>query len=349
MKRIFGGVITLLLLLLLFAGCGTGETKVENTAAEMAKAEGHTADTVKIGFVDVTGTGLLTDTLGIARDKGYIKTELDKIGVSVKFVPMTGAGPAINEALASGSLDFGFFGDVPAVIGKASNIDTKLISYGGLNSGASLVLPLNSEVKTVKELKGKKIATQKGAFMHKVLVDILKDGGLTINDIQFINLNAQSSAEVLVSGNVDGVVVGGSTLTQLVENGYRVLSDYRDHPEWQCDGYGLVRTVYANENPDIVYAILQGLIRAKEEAIKNKNLLAEQWVSTGLSASSYNYLFPKKDNYFDIQRTPENFKALQNTIKFLKDNNLIVQDVDAEKWSDDSYYKKAFETYKKGA
>ncbi len=134
----------------------TKEEAVEDTAAEEPAADsentatsdsqetsqtsslptGHKADTVKIGFVDVTGTGIISDTLGVARDQGFIEEELGAIGVKAEFIPMTGAGPAINEALAGGSLDVGFLGDFPAIIGKAAGIDTQLISFSGLNSGS---------------------------------------------------------------------------------------------------------------------------------------------------------------------------------------------------------------------
>lgn len=104
--------------------------------------------------------------LGVARDQGFIEEELDAIGVKAELVPMTGAGPAINEALASSHLDVGVLGDVPAVIGKASGIDTRIIAYSGLNNGASLVVGKDAKYASLKDMKGKKIATQRGAFMH---------------------------------------------------------------------------------------------------------------------------------------------------------------------------------------
>ncbi len=323
----------------------------ENTAASDSQAEaqassiptGHKADTVKIGFVDVTGTGIISDTLGVARDQGFIEEELGAIGVKAEFIPMTGAGPAINEALAGGSLDIGFLGDVPAIIGKAAGIDTQLISFSGLNSGASLVVPKDSSFATVQDLKGKKIATQKGAFMHKVFIDILTENGLTIEDVEFVNLNAQGSAEALVSGSVDGAVVGGSTLSNLVEKGYgKVLVDYREHPEWNCGGYGIARTDYIKDNPDIIKALLRALVKAQKLAKEDDTIMLQQWTTTGDTETSYEYLYPKHDNYYSIKADDTLLASGNSTIKFLLDNGLIENEYNFEDWINKGFYEAAY-------
>lgn len=375
-RKLLSLAIMLILVISVTAGCGkksaetvtdtntgtaaeTKEETIEDTAAEepentadsgsQAAAQtpslptGHKADTVKIGFVDVTGTGIISDTLGVARDKGFIEEELEAIGVKAEFIPMTGAGPAINEALAGGSLDIGFLGDVPAIIGKAAGIDTQLISFSGLNSGASLVVPKDSAFTTVQDLKGKKIATQKGAFMHKVFIDILTENGLTIEDVEFVNLNAQGSAEALVSGSVDGAVVGGSTLSNLVEKGYgKVLVDYREHPEWNCGGYGIARTAYINDNPDIIKALLRALVKAQKLAKDDDTVMLQQWTTTGDTETSYEYLYPEHNNYYSIKADDALLASGNSTIKFLLDNGLIENEYNFEDWINKGFYEAAY-------
>ncbi|GEM_PF-832668 len=336
---------------------GTGsEVKTEDAASETGSEtkdtagketsdlpSGHTADKVKIGFVDVTGTGLISDTLGVARDQGFIEEELGAIGVKAEFIPMTGAGPAINEALAGGSLDIGFLGDVPAIIGKAAGIDTQLIVFSGLNSGASLVVPKDADFTSVQDLKGKKIATQKGAFMHKVFIDILSDNGMTIDDVEFVNLNAQGSAEALVSGSVDGAVVGGSTLANLIEKGYgKALVDYREHPEWNCGGYGIARTSYVKDNPDIIRALLRALVQAQKLAKEDDTVMLQQWITTGDTETSYEYLYPEHNNYYSIKGSDAEIASGKNTIKFLADNGLLDNEYDFEEWINKSFFEAAY-------
>lgn len=362
-KKVISLLLAVTLAMAVITGCGKTSTETNSSeqatpevtqapevsseavseAAESPLPTGHATDTVKIGYVDVTGSGLLSDTLGVARDQGFIEEEFKKIGVTAELVPMTGAGPAINEALASGNLDVGFLGDVPAIIGKAAGIDTQIISFNGLSSGASLVVTKGAGYTSVADLKGKKIATQKGAFMHKVLIDILTANGLTIDDIEFVNLNAQGAAEAFISGNVDGVVVGGSTLTNLVEGNYgEVLEDYREHPEWNCGGYGIANTKFIEKNPDIILALLKSLVRAQQLAKKDASVLSTQWLSTGFTQSAYDYLYPNHDNYYVISSSDVNVAAGESTIQFLLDNQLIANKFEFKDWINSTFYEAAY-------
>ncbi len=372
MRKVIGFILLAALTMAVLFGCGkssketnadgadekqtkvaeeTKATAVESTSTEAPATEvdevsiptGHVADTVKIGYVDVSGSGILTDTLGVARDQGFIEEEFKTLGVKVELVPMTGAGPAINEALASNNLDIGFLGDVPAIIGKAAGIDTQLISFSGLSNGASLVVTKGAGYTSVADLKGKKIATQKGAYMHKVLIDILEANGLTAKDIEFVNLNAQGAAEAFIAGNVDGVVVGGSTLTNLVEGDYGdVLVDYREHPEWNCGSYGIARTKFIEENPDIIYALIKSLVKAQQLAKTDTDVLLNQWVTSGSTANSYEYLYPKHDNYYAIAASEENVASGKATIQFLLDNELIGNNFTFEDWINGTFYDAAY-------
>lgn len=330
-KRLFSIIAILGIFTLNIVGCGSNEKVVTQ--------EKSSIDKVKIGFVDVTGTGQISGTLGIAKDKGYIDEELNKIGVKAEFVPMTGAGPAINEALASGNLDIGALGDVPAIIGKAAGIDTELISSAGLSNGASLVIPKNSTITSVKDLKGKKIATQKGAYMHKVLIDILEANGLKIDDIEFVNMNAQNSADALMSGNVDGAVVGGITLAKLVLDNYaKELVDYRENLQWNTATYTIVRTNFAKENPTVIEGILKALLQAKKLCKDDDKASLEQWIRAGNSEETYKYLYPKNDYIDDVEISDEVINSGKSTVEFLKKNDLIKNDVDIHKWINSSYY-----------
>lgn len=302
------------------------------------KAKGK-AKEVNVGYVDVTGSGIITDVKGIARDQGYFDEEFSKIGVKLNLVPMTGAGPAINEALAGGSLDIGELGDVPAVLGKANGVDTILIATGGLLNGASVIAGKETPYKSLKDLKGKTIATQRGAFMHRTLATLLADEGLTFDDIQFVNVNAQTAAEMLVTGNVDAAVVGGVTLTRLYEQGYNIVIDYRDNRGGVSGGGTIARRKFVEQNPDVIKAYLTAIARATKYAQENRNELKDLWQSVGESGESYEYLYPNHDNYPDIVAKPESLQNLKDTLSFLLEYDLITKDrnFSVDDWYDGTY------------
>ncbi|MEQ8155032.1 MAG: aliphatic sulfonate ABC transporter substrate-binding protein [Clostridiaceae bacterium] len=336
MKKFMKPAVIIFGSMLLLAGCTT-----QKATDTKDKAQGHVSSTVKIGYVDVTGKAQISDTLGIASDKGYIQEELDKIGVKSELVPFTGAGPAINEALASKSIDIGILGDVPAIVGKASGIDTQLFVASGSNNTAAFLVPADSTARSVKDFKGKKIATQKGSYMHRILIKMLEANGLTVNDVQFVNMTAQDAATAFLGKGVDAIVVGGVVEAKLVLNkNAKVLLDTSNNPEWVGASAGVVRTEYAKENPETVSAVIKALDKAKQLTISDSTAAKAQWVKAGNTNETYDFLYPKNDYRYNVEITADYISKIKDVEKFLKDNNLIKNDVDVDTWINNSYYKK---------
>lgn len=340
--------ILMVLLISVFSGCSS--TNEKSNVAVAAVNGAKDSEEVNIGFVDTSGSAILLGSEGIARDKGYFDEEFEKIGLKVNLVPMTGAGPAINEALASGSLDIGILGDVPAVNGKANGIDTTVIAFNGLNNTVVLLANPESNISEIKDLKGKKIATQKGAFMHRLLQYILESEELSIDDIEFINMPAQDALAALESGSVDVAVTQPSDVTYKLaqENGYDEILFSRDYDGWASGGMTEIRTDLLKSNPDVAIAFLKAIIRANEFIENNPNALDEQWVNAGYLKESYEYSYPNKDNYSTIEATTGVVENAKNTLKFLQENDLTDGDFDIDKWYDLSYYEKAKEELEEG-
>jgi sulfonate transport system substrate-binding protein len=164
----------------------------------------------------------------VAKQKGWLDEELKKTGSNtvVKWTSFS-AGPPINEAFAAGLQDIGFLGDTPAIIAKAAGINTSVV---GLTSDGpkslAVVVPVISTVKSPKDLKGKKVAVVKGSYAHHLLVLVLQQGGLTVNDIQLINLSQADIATAIANGNIDAAAIWEPLITRLeVQKVVRVLAD----------------------------------------------------------------------------------------------------------------------------
>ncbi len=326
----------------LLTGCSSNSAKLEGKTA-VAKESNEAKREVNIGFVDTSGSAILLGSEGIARDKGYFEEEFNKIGVTANLVPMTGAGPAINEALASGSLDIGILGDVPAVNGKASGIDTTVIAFNGLSNTVVLLGNPDSNITSLKDLAGKKIATQKGAYMHRILQYILEEQGLSIDDIEFVNMPAQDALAALEAGSVDVAVTqpGDVTYRLAKENGFDELYFSREHDGWAAGSMTEIRTDFLKENEDIAVAFLKAIIRANEYIESNPNALEEQWTSAGYLKESYAYSYPNKDNYATIEASVDVVENAKNTLQFLQENELTSGDFNVDDWYDLSYYEQA--------
>lgn len=349
-KKLWCIIFTVTLAVAALNGCGkvySTETDVKGSVQEKELSEKketqvqRNADVVRIGFVSTDGSGIMSDPVGYARDNGYTDEELGKIGVKAEWYPIKGAGPAINEALASGDLDIGKLGDIPGIIGKANGIDTKVISLGSTLNTADILVSADSPIKSVADLKGKKIATGKGQFMHVVLAQALEEEGLTLNDIEFINIFGAESVSALLSGDVDAICISGEPEANLLLSGdARIVGGSRINENNYTLGFIEARTEFAEENPDIIKAFLRAILRAEKEYAEDSSLVRTQWTNSDKSGETYDLLYKNGGYTFPIRITDESKEKTETTIQFLKDNELIDQaaEINMNEWFDSSYY-----------
>jgi sulfonate transport system substrate-binding protein len=164
----------------------------------------------------------------VAKHKGWVKEELAKVGAvpAIQWSSFA-AGPPMNESFAAGQQDIGFLGDTPAIISKSAGIDTKII---GLTASGpktlAVIIPSGSKIRSPKDLKGKKVAVAKGSYAHHLLALVLKEGGLTTNDIKFINMSQADISTAIVNGDIDAAAVWEPLISTLESHGaVRVLAD----------------------------------------------------------------------------------------------------------------------------
>jgi sulfonate transport system substrate-binding protein len=120
----------------------------------------------------------------------------DGIRVEWKFFP--GAGPALNESLANGLVDFGFgHGDLPVLVGKSTCLKHKVIASSSRGGDSYFVVPTASSAKTLTDLKGKRIATFKGTASQLTLNRWFDKFGLTDKDFRVISLDSDSTLAAL--------------------------------------------------------------------------------------------------------------------------------------------------------
>lgn len=114
------------------------------------------------------------------------------------------AGPQILEALAVGSIDVGVTGDAPPVYAQAAGKSLYYIAYETAKPLASAILiPKGSSLKQLADLKGKRIALQKGSSAHFLLVQAVRKAGLKWSDIQPIWLTPADARAAFQKGAVD--------------------------------------------------------------------------------------------------------------------------------------------------
>jgi sulfonate transport system substrate-binding protein len=122
-------------------------------------------------------------TLVLLKAKGTLEKRLAEQGVEVKWTEFPG-GPQLLEGLNVGSVDFGVTGETPPVFAQAAGADLLYVAHEPpAPTGEAILVPKDSPINAVAELKGKKIALNKGSNVHYLLVRALEDAGLKYGDI----------------------------------------------------------------------------------------------------------------------------------------------------------------------
>ena len=208
---------------------------------------------VTIGFQK--GSGLLA----LLKAQGTLEKSLSATQQQVRWIEFP-AGPQMLEALNTGSIDFGSTGAPPPVFGQAAGIDLLYVAAepAPVHSEAIFV-PKDSPLRDVKQLKGKKVAFQKGSGSHFLLLVALQKAGLTMRDITPIYLAPAEARAAFVSGKIDAWVVWDPYFAS-AQQAYqvRVLADYEGLP--LANGFYLASRKFAGQSPQLLSAVL-GQIR----------------------------------------------------------------------------------------
>lgn len=190
----------------------------------VAATQANAAD-LRIGYAPNT----FYAPLFVAKQMKWLDEELAAVGsasTTVKWQSFS-AGPLMNEAIAGGQLDVILTGDFPAILGKATGFNIRLIgiSSSGYLSQAGVVLA-SSKITSVKELKGKKVATFKGTTAHHLLILALKEAGLKPSDIELVNLALPDMNNALLRGDVDAAFLWEPLFSKLeLDHSIRVIRD----------------------------------------------------------------------------------------------------------------------------
>ena len=173
-----------------------------------AQAAEPLPDALRIAAVSRTGPSGKTVFAGssaLVAEQGWLAAELGKLGVKLEWVPVTTNSVAVqvNEAFANKSIDFAQYGDLPSIIANASGLHTQLVVPGGSMNNTYLVVPANSNARSIKDLKGKKIALHRGRPWEFPFSRLLAANGMTQKDVRILNLNPQAGASAVASGSAD--------------------------------------------------------------------------------------------------------------------------------------------------
>ena len=199
----------------------------------------------------------------VTKGADYFKEEIGPDTEVKKF----DAGRDINNALMSDSIDFGNFGVVPTVVGLTGGNDFKVIWIACLiRDSECLIAREGSGIESVADLKGRKVAVTTASSGHYGLICALEDAGLTVDDIELVDMDPPSTYAAWERGDIDATYTWNPTALKLTKNGGKMITSGAalakiGHP---TINFHVVRRKFAEEHPEQVKAYIRAVARGTQ-------------------------------------------------------------------------------------
>lgn len=326
-KKLLSLVLTVGITAVIFAGCGTSQQQ----SAELDAESSNSGTVLRIAAQPFP----LYTPIYVAYELGYIDEELEKVGATYTWQQFN-SGPLVNEAVAAGEADLGFMADLPAIIAKSTGQPIEIVSnvaYG--EKGLAILVKSDSDIASVADLKGKKIAYATGSYAQHLLALLLSNEGLTLDDVQSVNLGAGDQPAALTSGEVDAIVIWEQYISKLTTDGTaKVLADGTGVKKGNMITYFV--TDYAEAHPEVVKAYINALNRANEvlatDPEKAAEVVAEDF---GIDKELMLEIIPKFT--YSTELTEDDIAEITKVKDFSLEAGIISNDVDMDSFINTEY------------
>lgn len=263
----------------------------------------------------------------IQKNKGIFTQEFSENGknIEVKYAEIT-SGADQTQALASGDVDILYaVGGTSVVSAAANGADIKILNMYSRSPKAFCLYSKDDSIKSAEDLRGKTIAGPTGTNLHQLLVAYLAEAGMTIDDVNYVNMKIPDAKAALDGGSVDAALVAGPTAYKSKQQGYHLVTD----------GEGLtdaviavaVREDFYNEHKDIIDMFMNAEDKIIEYMENNYDETMDIVATElDLDKSAVEEMYTQYD--FNPEITEEDRAAFQNVADFMYDTGMIDTEFD---------------------
>lgn len=341
-NKVLSIILATVLCVGVLAGCGNSDTtekasEEKETVAETADQQEETNETEEVATSDSGETVKIrvwfpttpdTASLFVAWQEGFFDEVFE--GDNVEVEPLNFAnGPAANEAFLAGELDVAScIGDQPILVGTQSGVDGVVVARTMRSSAEGIVVPEDSDIQSVEDLKGKKVSVYIGTSYQKVLLQDLADYGLTADDVELVNITENNSAiAALANGEVDAIFITGYPFLTAEENGVgRVIIDGSEHANYAFLQFS--RSFY-DTYPDLVEKYVKALRKA-EKFIEENQEQAYQDIADYLNLDLEQVEKVVPSNDYILSLDDESKQDFYVTAEFMQEQGLITNSIEKE-------------------
>lgn len=262
--------------------------------------------TVKIGYQKAA------TILSLLKARGTLEEKLGKSKTSVEWFEFPG-GIQMMEAMGAGGVDFGYVGEGPPVFAQAAGTPIKYVAREAWGSKAeAIVVHADSPIQNLDDLKGKKIAFNKGGNVHYLLLQALESKGLKYSDVQPTFLPPADARVAFEGRKIDALIswdpflasIQASTPTRVIADGQGLVGN---------PGYYLALDSLTSTHPEIVESILEEVEDLNNWAQRNPQEVAK-FLSPQLGIDSKVLETAEKRREYGLQPMSKSFVAEQQKV-----------------------------------
>ncbi|AZN67689.1 aliphatic sulfonate ABC transporter substrate-binding protein [Acinetobacter haemolyticus] len=314
-------ILGLLISAFSISGCQKAES--QNTE-KVASSNQHTAiKTLTIGF-QKSSLALL-----VAKQQKLFEQEFPKTKIEWREFP---AGPQMLEALAVGAVDFGYVGNTPPIFAQAAVKPLRYIAYEVVPAtGQAVLVHAEDQIDTLQDLKGKRIAVQKGSSAHELLAKTLQKAGLSWHDIQPIWLPPADARAAFDKQAVDAWAIWEP---------YLGTAELQGHTKTLIDGSAFPTTYsfyignpsFIQKHPESALKLIKTINLADQWIVQHQDQALQIYVNnTGLSTPVAQRVLDKRPKPSPVQPlTTEVIQHQQQIADLFKQEQLIPVHIDIQ-------------------
>jgi sulfonate transport system substrate-binding protein len=284
------------------------------------------------------------DIAAVTHAGGFIDDEFrSDPDIKIEWTFFRGAGPALNESLAAGHLDFAAgLGDLPAIVGRANGLRTRYLLTDKVRDTIYLAVRPDSGINRIEDLAGHRLSEFKGTNLQLAADRVLAAHGLSERNAKFINLDFGSALAAVSAGSIDGTF-GSIELLGLRDRGI-VSIPYSTKAESAT--FGRAQAIYVTDafektHPELVQRVVNAFVKAARFAAdeSNRKAVFDLWAKTGYPAQSFaedyaderlaNRLTPVIDDYVVARYRDQAARV--------SEYGLIRKSVDIDSWFEPKY------------
>lgn len=264
----------------------------------------------------------------VLKEQGWLEKSLAKQNIKVEWVLSQGSNKAL-EFLNGSSIDFGSTAGAAALIGRANGNPLKAIYIYSKPEWTALCTGPNSSIKSVADLKGKRVAATRGTDPYIFLLRALDQAGLSEKDITLIPLQHPDGRAALEKGDVDAWAGLDPHMAKAeLESGAKLF--YRN-PDFNSYGVLNVRAEFAQQHPQLVDQVLAAYEQARRWAQQHPDELKKTLATAAKLSEAVAARQLERTDFTNVGFGAKPHAAITAVGDVLKKSGVIEQGVDVNK------------------